>query len=489
MRRLFQVVSGILRLLGNNTTTNLYVAKTGSDSNPGTSALPFLTIQAAIDYVAAGLFPGNVIINIGDGTYSENIIAKGMMGKTTYATTGSTTIPLGQSMITLLGDATTPGDVIIVGSGAGAATFSMENCHTQYTVNGVEMRNVSTKPAFYVSGYQSQLTVTNVSSSLVLGFMTVAFGARMFYANGSAGGTHALAGGNFILATTFAYVRIDRGLTVTGVAISVVNALRGAYVQFNTTGQAYSFSANSASGASAFASNSSSIVGFGSGDTIAINNRSAPVFRCTGTNGGGSYVIQGGATFNMTDCTGGACRIDQGGIYAENAASTWNYLGTSVATYSIYDGSMSYSFNNFTSAVPTFVVQDTDFKFGADWRYQDITSWNIAGAVVVGNTGYVTHNAQQADYLPTYIAQQDCVVDKLQVRSRVANGAGQSDVYTLMKNGVDTTMVVTVTNGLTASTTTNPVVLAADDYLSLKLVSAAATTAEDVLIQAVIRKT
>lgn len=484
-------IADLLRLIQNNVATEFYVnPATGNDAYPGTSALPFRTAQGAVDYVGAGLFPGIVNIYLSAGTHSGSIVAKAVMGKNTYAPTGVTVAPSGPSIVNIIGDNTTPGNVIISGTGADAGIFSMENVPTVYTISGVTFQHASNnRPFAYVSGGSSQLILNNVASSGTVGGINAIHGARVFYSSGTAGGTHSMTSGTFIFASVQAYVRIDRGVTVTNCTVSAASATRGALIHFNTTGQTYSFTTPSVSGAPVFASNASSIIGFGAGDVIGVNNRNVGVFRLTNPSGNGSFVIQGGATFNLTDCSGGVARMDQGSTFAESTASTWNYLGTSVATYLIYDGANNLGLNNFTSAVPTFVVLDTDFKFGFDWRYQDITSWNIAGAVVAGNTGYVTHNAQQADFLPTYVAQQDAVVDKLEVRSRVANGAAHTDTYTLMKNGVDTTMVVTVTNAATASTTTNPVTLAAGDYLSLKLVSDAATAAADVLIQAVVRKT
>lgn len=80
--------------------TNYYVATTGSDSNPGTSALPWATLQHAINYISTNVDIANwtVIINVAAGTYvgfgakptvgGGNIFIKG-------AGTASTTLTAG----------------------------------------------------------------------------------------------------------------------------------------------------------------------------------------------------------------------------------------------------------------------------------------------------------------------------------------------------------------------------------------------------------
>lgn len=49
---------------------NVYVASTGSDSNPGSSSSPFLTIQAAVNYIYARQSTVDVTINVGAGTFA-----------------------------------------------------------------------------------------------------------------------------------------------------------------------------------------------------------------------------------------------------------------------------------------------------------------------------------------------------------------------------------------------------------------------------------
>ena len=51
----------------------VYVATTGSDSNPGTQEAPFRTIQAAINSLPKYLSKEIAAINVADGTYDEDI--------------------------------------------------------------------------------------------------------------------------------------------------------------------------------------------------------------------------------------------------------------------------------------------------------------------------------------------------------------------------------------------------------------------------------
>jgi hypothetical protein len=57
-----------------------YVATDGSDSNPGTDAEPFATIQHAVDLLPKELNGYNVYIYIKNGTYEESVRFKGFSG-------------------------------------------------------------------------------------------------------------------------------------------------------------------------------------------------------------------------------------------------------------------------------------------------------------------------------------------------------------------------------------------------------------------------
>src|SRR6202035_3453527 len=95
-------------------------------------------------------------------------------------------------------------------------------------------------------------------------------------------------------------------------------------------------------------------------------------------------------------------------------------------------------------------------------------------------TNYFTPVQVQSTYIPLYLVQGNATVSKLQVKSITGNGAAHTDTYTVVKNGVDTTMVVAITNGTTGSTTANPVSLVAGDTIGIKVVADAATTVADI---------
>lgn len=55
--------------------TNIYVAATGSNANSGASASPFLTLQAAIDYIYSRQSTTDITINIGAGSFAGATIS------------------------------------------------------------------------------------------------------------------------------------------------------------------------------------------------------------------------------------------------------------------------------------------------------------------------------------------------------------------------------------------------------------------------------
>jgi len=130
-----------------------YVRTDGSNSNDGlanTSGGAFLTIQKAIDTVAAldiGVF--NVTIRVADGTYTGSAIVSGPW--------------LGSGTVTVMGNTTTPANVII--STTSADCFKVQNGGS-LTVSGMELRTTTGGFCLWAIGAGSQI---NMGSALRFG--------------------------------------------------------------------------------------------------------------------------------------------------------------------------------------------------------------------------------------------------------------------------------------------------------------------------------
>lgn len=134
------------RLAANRT---YYVRSDGSDSNTGlanTSGDAFLTIQKAIDVVTGKLDIATyaVTIQVSSGTYSANLSLKPFVGA------GS---------VLLLGDATTPGNVVI--SGGTSHAISTGARYFNWAVQGFKVQTTSGGDGINVN-FGSQLFLSNV---------------------------------------------------------------------------------------------------------------------------------------------------------------------------------------------------------------------------------------------------------------------------------------------------------------------------------------
>lgn len=113
-----------------SSSRNYYVRTDGSDSNTGlinNSGGAFLTIQKAINVVAGlDINTQNVTINIADGTYTGAVLATGPW--------------LGSGVVTLLGNTTTPANVII--SVTGNDAIKARN-GASLTISGMEIRTTT----------------------------------------------------------------------------------------------------------------------------------------------------------------------------------------------------------------------------------------------------------------------------------------------------------------------------------------------------------
>lgn len=177
-------LAGREMLTGNRT---YYVRTDGSDSNNGltnNAGGAFLTIQKAVDTAAmldSSIY--NVTIQVADGTYDGLIVCKTMAGA------GS---------ITILGNSTTPGNVIITTSNAAAGSNIISNS-SQTTYNLQYFTITSTSPNTFIGGIHSIL------------------GGRM-EVTGVNFGTFSGASGRHINSEIQGYIRLTGNYTINGSA-------------------------------------------------------------------------------------------------------------------------------------------------------------------------------------------------------------------------------------------------------------------------------
>jgi hypothetical protein len=156
---------GVREQLAANRT--YYVRTDGSDGNNGlvnSSAGAFLTIQKAIDSAAAlDLSIYNVTIQVADGTYTGAVTVTGPW--------------VGSGSVTLQGNTTTPGNVVITTSVAGAAALSVQSSG-RLSVTGLKLVSSG-------AGATAGLRSSAGSAVLVTGAMDFGAANRQMQANGS----------------------------------------------------------------------------------------------------------------------------------------------------------------------------------------------------------------------------------------------------------------------------------------------------------------
>lgn len=177
------------------------------------------------------------------------------------------------------------------------------------------------------------------------------------------------------------------------------------------------------------------------------------------------------------------CNDAKGGLHSVATTTARNAIKSSrliegMRVYVIADGT-TYRLNAGYATPP--IDSDWTIDGTSSGSSATIVTAQHSGDVMKGSTLYLSQSQLQDNLMPLYVATGACTVSRLQIVSRVSNGAGVTDTYTVVKNGVDQTMVASVTNSTTGFTITNPVTLAANDVVALKVATGVASVASDVL--------
>ncbi len=115
--------------------------------------------------------------------------------------------------------------------------------------------------------------------------------------------------------------------------------------------------------------------------------------------------------------------------------------------------------------------------------FPNTIQYSLSGAVTGGATRYMRiSDAVTANEIKQRMYKK-CLLKNMYVRARVGPGGAVSDVYTVRKNGADTSLVSTITGSATTASMTNvSVTYSADDDFSLKLVTGAGSVEADMII-------
>lgn len=180
----------------------LYVSPTGSDSNAGTSASPFATIQKAVDVASAYYIPRGVTVTIqlADGTYT--------------LTSGVTCDRGGGGTIAIQGNSSTPSNVVITTSSAIGQLFSFSG-GMSYTLNGFRLKATANTPSGLLLGNGGRVTFANLDFNTGLSNHIVVGSWSTLMTNGN----YAISGGSntHILAQYGGSVQIvNTTVTITG---------------------------------------------------------------------------------------------------------------------------------------------------------------------------------------------------------------------------------------------------------------------------------
>jgi hypothetical protein len=459
-----------------NTSTNFYVNHTtGNDANNGSFASPWKTIQGSFNNIALGFYSGAVILNIADGTYTEEIITPTFFG-------GALTT-LAPSYVVMFGNLATPANVVIHGSGG--VTFGHYNNPTVYWMAGCTLTGNGLGTGIMVENSFLRMLDVDVLSGYHIGIdqlggyidYTAGNGGHIF---GSLYSLFALAGGRFVASSG--------QVLLSGATNQNIYAAFGSFILMYNGAQCIGD------------------VAAGCGCNVAaiedstVQFQGTTLFKHSNTYGvivdARSIVEYYGAAMTVTydNCTLGAVNANNLSYIVSQmstgAGGGSSYINGTPAVIALDPSSVAQAALDgyFTGATTTFTNLNFNIHTGGDYRFANTVTVGQVGALTPGVTQFMTPTGLSASYFPIHQAVDAEQVYSLQIVGET-NGGGHTDTYTIYKNGVATTMVATLVAGKTVITLASPVSLAAGDTIGIYATTDAGTTAANVLATArVIKK-
>lgn len=470
-------IRAISWMLVDGVTDQYYVATTGNDANDGSIGSPFLTIGRAMRQVNSNIRPGVIQINIADGTYNERFLVPNLFSV-------CNDVDYGQSVIKIVGNTATPANVVIQWNG-GTVVWAV-NSPIPIFLDGLTIQ--SNNLGIGAAGVwceNSCVILGNVDIIDCRNGIIATNNSTVIHKNTPNGG--AIDGFDNCVVTDSSTFIIRKNLVCTGSRNSAFLIRNNGAVDIQTG------TVNIEAGTG---TNCETNFKLESGGVLkSIANINFDLNNANTTADSGAFIVEGGGivdlgancTINITDADIGG-KVGDNSLWKNGSGCTFNYLGTTTAEWKVSDNSTIINTDSFTGAEITTNIT-AGHNYGLDWRYLNEVIGLVPTTYTLGADNYITKNGSIATYIPLYIASTDEIVDYFTALSQVSNGAAHTDVYTVVKNGVDQAMTFSITNGTSGTTTSNKVTLVSGDTLGIKVAADAASAAERIIIQMGIRKT
>lgn len=433
----------------NLSTFNYYVATTGSDSNDGLTALtPFLTLEKAFNTIPM-LMGGVFQVNIADGTYT---LAARYDFHFHAGKSGTTDWP---SVIKIVGNSASPGNVIVKASSATTTAFYVVGKETVLDVTGIDIQDCG----IGFETYNAYVITRNVYITRYrTAGLQIGYHSRHLCPSGGTGLvltcdgiTTASAGINCVV---FSISLIQSNFTCTGFkgasSTAVLCNINSAVNIANTTTTITADAAGAQYGLRAVSQSALTLSSTTTITNISVTSSSAQYGGLVSQRA--SAIIISGGTVNFVTCAAGFS-ID-GTSSANQTTATATYSYTTVTDYLIlYHGAIANSHNYFnaTGHIKFLSAFLSSPAFGYDDRYVRVdrptdksTSVSDINYTVLTTDSQITYTAITAARLVTLPTVASATTDMTAGQMRIFSVKDESGSLS-----AGNTITVSVSGGAT----------------------------------------
>lgn len=460
-------------LLNQGTTAEYYVSKTGNDSNAGTIGAPFLTIARGLSQFAANVRGGNCVLNVGAGTYTEQLTAPVFMG--------NSDLGFGPSVLKIVGsDVEDPTATVIKFDSD--IIFRAYDTPTIMYFDGIQFESATPFAEVAIDVRNASVVLENVNFLNADVAFNCGAGGFVYWAPNEDGG---------IISSRIDCIKVNAGrficaanLNLTGNRDSAFSAKNNGVVEL--TSDVTNITSGGVSCKNHFYFESGAILKTGNTVTFDLSDADTGFDSVAFRVDSGMIDMGGACIVNITDCSQ-AGYFTGNSIWKNGANCEFYYFGTTNNNWFIADSSIAFNEDNFT----TGVINSTNTpgaNFAYDFRYVTTYSGSALGAVPSFSTRYVSTNGLSTTYIPLYIAGGNEIVDQLEIRTLTSAGTGLTDTYTLQLNGADTLMVVSMANTNSNVNNSDKINLVSGNSVGIKVFTDLASATTNVFAQFTVRK-